>query len=65
MFRFQLSHLQAVYNMIRIAYKKCTNLCSRYWRPIVSNGYSMVPVSAYDKQQDESHSVHTVNAETV
>ena len=65
MFRFQLSHPQAVYNEIQYTYKKCTNLCSAYWRPIVSDGYSPVSVSACDTQQDESHSLHTVHSETV
>ena len=64
MFRFLLSHPQAVHE-IQYTYKKCTNLCSGYWWPIVSDDNSTVSVSAYDPQQDESHSVHTVHAETV
>jgi len=68
MFRFQLSLPQALYNEIQYTdthTQNVQNLCSGYWRPVVSNGYSMVSVSAYDTQQDETHSVHTVHAETV
>jgi len=54
MFRFQLSHRQAVYNKIRYTrtYKNVQDYSAEYWRPNVSNRYSLVSVSAYDTQQD-------------